>query len=114
MNKQHTASSLAPWSGLIAGPVLWALHHQLGSDAAYWHCTQDARWIGIGIGAVCIAGAAAATWISYASTRPIANPPQPQETRRFTAWISAAGGALFTFALILQTIASGLAPTCAP
>jgi len=114
MTLRLAETSWAPWSGLIVGPIAWALHHQVGSNAVYLQCAESDRWLTIGLGAVLALGTIAASALSLASQGKAPAEPRAVEMRRFTAWIGAAGGGLFVFAIILQTLAGFAAPLCSP
>ena len=114
MTSRLSETSWAPWAGLIVGPIAWGLHHQLGSDLVYLRCTHADRWIMLGIGLACLAFTLASAWLSWRSGKHGQPTPHAVEMRRFTSWISAAGGLFFAFALGLQTLAPFMAPLCDP
>lgn len=114
MSTRLSETGWAPWTGLFVGALAWAAHHQIGSNLVYVRCAPIDRVLVIAIGLAFLAltiAAAALSWMSRKSGQPTEH---AVAMRRFTAWMGAAGGALFALALLLQTAAGFLAPTCAP
>lgn len=114
MSTRLAETSWAPWAGLFVGALAWAAHHQIGSNIVYVQCSHmDGRLI-IVIGAALLVATLAATLLSWESRRTGQATEHAVEMRRFVAWLGAAGGALFALAIVFQTAAGFLAPTCAP
>ncbi|HYD71826.1 MAG TPA: hypothetical protein VEF55_01715 [Candidatus Binatia bacterium] len=114
MNTRLAETSWAPWAGLFIGALAWGAHHQFGSNLVYLRCSALDRQLVVVIGATLLAVATGATFLSWLSRRAGQPTEHAVEMRRFTAWISTAGGGLFALAIALQTAAGLLAPTCAP
>lgn len=111
---QRMRDALAPWSGLAAGTLGWALTHQIGSDSIQDDCSVGHPLFVLG---VAIAGAiilAAGAWLSYrlwhgsdaADDQPFAG------SRRFIAGVSLMAAAIFLMAIVLQTLAAFIIPAC--
>jgi hypothetical protein len=114
MSRRLAQTRWAPWAGLFLGAIAWAAHHQIGSNLVYLRCAPTDRTLVVTIGAVLLIVAIGATLLSWSSRRAGQQAEHALETRRFAAWISTAGGALFALAIVFQTAAGLLAPTCAP
>jgi hypothetical protein len=113
MTDRLSETRWAPWAGLFIGPAAWALHHQIGSDLAYFECSQTHRWIGLAVGIACLSLVLAATWLSWISRTRGQASPQSVEMRRFVGWLATASGLFFAFAILLQSLIPFLAPLCA-
>jgi hypothetical protein len=54
-------SSFALWSGILCGPIAFAINLQLRYALVPWACTHDSRavliWIAVPLVVICIAGA---------------------------------------------------------
>lgn len=44
MAERAPEKRFGPWAGLVLGPIGWALHHQGGSDWAFWTCNAAGPW----------------------------------------------------------------------
>jgi hypothetical protein len=101
-------SPLAPWLGLTAPPVAWALHHQIGSDLIFHDCRLGETPLFIVLGAfmalICLASAVI-SWESRPSTLGMG-------VRAFAAYLGTMTGALFFLALTFQTLATLMLPAC--
>ena len=114
MLKGYLRSAVAPWSGLIAAPLAWLLHHQGLGDAIYFDCTTGNAANALGLGAISIFILAAAAWLSWRSRRsPDAVEVEPQ-ARFFLSMMSVLLCALLGFAVFLQILAGLIVPACAP
>jgi hypothetical protein len=55
------ASSISLWSGILAGPIAWAINLQLRYALVRWACEEGSRWVLLWIAvpllAICVAGA---------------------------------------------------------
>jgi hypothetical protein len=114
MSTRLAETKWAPWAGLFVGAIAWGAHHQIGSNLVYLRCSVGDAWLVVALGGAFLLIGLAATFLSWMSRRTGQATEHAVEMRRFTAWIGTAGGALFALAIILQTIAGLLAPTCAP
>jgi len=114
MLRSYLRSAVAPWSGLIAAPVAWLIHHQGLGDAIYFDCTNGNPGSAIVLGAVSLLILAGAAWLSWQGRRsPDAVEVEPQ-ARFFLSMISILLCALLGFAVLLQTLAGLIVPACAP
>ena len=109
MIRQHMQRSRwTPWIGLVAPPVAWAIHHQVGSDLVFYDCRLGAAALVAGVGLSLGLISAASGWISWSSRRD----GQGMEVRTLAAYIGAMSGAIFCLALAFQTLATLLLPAC--
>jgi hypothetical protein len=104
-------STLAPWTGLFAGAIAWALHHQLGSDLDFWDCTRGGPVLVVSLGLACGLLALAGGWFSWSARGPAGEDQRP-DTRTFAAGVGAMGAGVFLLAILLQTAASLFVPGC--
>jgi hypothetical protein len=105
-------SSYAPWAGLFLGAAAWFGDHQVTSNATYWNCEAGGPVFTTFLGAVFGFVAVSAGWISWqARAAPPASVDRP-ESRNFGGVVGAGSAALFTFAIILQTLSGYIVPGC--
>ena len=105
-------SQWAPWAGLFAGAAGWFLHQQAGADANYW----DGRFggplwtvlVAIVSAVIILSGA----WLSWTSRREPEGGEEAPATRRFGGLVGACAALIFLFAVVLQTLASLIVPSC--
>jgi hypothetical protein len=98
-------SSLPLWSGILCGPVAFAINLQLRYALVRWACTHDSRavliWIAVPLVVICIAGALLArTGLTVGETE-TANPMRV----RFMAY-----GGLMLSAIFAITILASMIP----
>jgi hypothetical protein len=108
IREQMQRSRWTPWIGLVAPPVAWAVHHQVGSNLVFYDCRWGETGLIAALGAVMGLISAAAGWISWASRRQ----GEAGEVRTFAAYIGALSGAVFFLALAFQTLATLMLPAC--
>ena len=100
---------VAPWLGLAAAALAWAVTHQIGSDSVFDDCrVADTGLIllsGIGGVAVALLGG----YFSFDIWRR----PAESEGRRFIGLVGALLAMLATFAIVLQSTAALILPGCA-
>ncbi len=55
------SSSVSLWSGILAGPIAWAINLQLRYALVHWACESGSRWVLLWIAVplllICVAGA---------------------------------------------------------
>ncbi|MCA1454202.1 hypothetical protein I6F35_13385 [Bradyrhizobium sp. BRP22] len=112
MTTSTMMSHLLLWAGLWLAPLVWAVNMQLGQILPYadcrsqLHATAAASLIGATIAA--LSGLA-----SWRSARPSsADAGAPDETISFAGNLSGLAALVFTFALIMQGIASMMLTGC--
>jgi hypothetical protein len=106
---EHSArlSRLAPWAGLMAGPLAWILHQQGLANMLHFDCHLGDASKGL------LAGVAAALTLAACGTiswRTRGN----EEPTRFIGTLGAMSAAMFLFAIALQTLATLILPGCGP
>lgn len=99
----------APWAGIAAGAFGWAATHQLGSNAVFDNCRAGSPAFIVLIGLAGLAVALIGGLISFAIWRREAE----SGGRRFVGLIGAMLAALAAFAIVLQSAASLILPSCA-
>lgn len=93
-------SSLALWSGILCGPIAFAINLQLRYALVPWACARGSRWvvtlIAVPLLVVCIAGA----FLSWTGLR-----IHPEGRARFMAY-----GGLMLSAIFAITILASMIP----
>lgn len=107
---------LLPAAGLLLGPAAWALNTQLGQVLPHVDCGTGTR-LSLYASMVCVMlstiGAVASARALRAPGGTAALPSAgPRRVPAFLAVVSTLSGALFTFALLLQTAASTVLDGC--
>lgn len=111
MSMSKPLANLAIWAGLWVAPLMWAANMQLGQILPYADCYGRMHASAI---ASFLCGAVAAL-SSVVSWRYLRDPNSASETHSiavFGARVSALSAALFTFALVMQGIASMVLTGC--
>ena len=112
MLKAYLRSPVSPWSGLIAAPVAWLIHHQGLSDAIYFDCTNGNPASALLLGLACLLLLGAAAWLSWQGRRsPDPTVVEPQ-ARFFLSMLSLLLCALLGVAVSLQVLAGLILPGC--
>lgn len=103
----HARDHLPPWSGMIGAGLGWALSDQLGSNFIFDHCEAAHPLLMLLIGLVGLAIAIVGGLHSLPVWR-----DEPPSGRRFVAGTGIGMAALFSVAILLQTVASLIIPRC--
>jgi hypothetical protein len=112
MLRPFLRSPVAPWSGIIAGPVAWLLMHQGLGDSLYFDCKVGNPLAAIVFGVISLAILAGAGWLSWLGRRsPEAEGPEPQ-ARFFLSMIGLLLCGLFAVVVLLQLMAGLILPGC--
>src|SRR5436190_8201882 len=95
MIRQHMQRSRwTPWIGLLAPPVAWAVHHQVGADLVLYDCRLAGLSL-VGASGLTMAVIAAASGLISWSSRPTQGETDVAEYRTWAAYIGAMSGAVF-------------------
>jgi hypothetical protein len=108
MRAHLQSSRWTPWIGLVAPPIAWAIHHQVGSDLVFYDCRIGATPLVALLGVVMALIALVSGLISWGSRRS----DMSMEVRTFAAYLGAMSGGVFFLALVLQTLATLMLPAC--
>ena len=112
--KSAGAQRWACWSGLTVSPLVWALHHQLGSNFAFAACERGSPWVAASSGVVAL-GIVAATgvWSWRAWRRAGGGASRDAEQLEiFIALLSCMSAALFGLTIAVQLLADWAVPPC--
>lgn len=114
MIREHMQRSRwTPWIGLLAPPVAWAVHHQVGVDLVMYDCRLGRLSLIGGAGLTLGLIAAVSGLISWTSRPTTATVnADVAEWRTWTAYVGAMSGAVFFLALTFQTLATLMLPAC--
>lgn len=100
---------LLPWAGLIGGGFGWALTHQIGANLVQDRCQAGGPLTLALLGLLGLAVAAAGAFFSWSLWR---KQDAAQATRTFLAALGLLAAALFSVAILFQTIAGFVIPRC--
>jgi hypothetical protein len=103
-----------PWAGLVAGLLGWALPDQIASNIIQENCRLGGPLLVGGTGLLGALLALAGAWVSFGVWRGSSDDPAAigPGTRRFIAGVATLAALIFLGAIILQTIAGFVIPTC--
>jgi hypothetical protein len=99
---------LAPWLGIVAAAFGWGLAHQIGSNSVFDDCTSRGAGFVVIVGLLCLALVVAGGLFSLDVWR-----HDESEGRRFIGLVGAMLAALAAFAIVLQSAAALILPSCA-
>lgn len=112
MSAWNPFANLSIWAGLWLAPIIWAANMQLGQILPYVDCNRRLHMTAV----ASFLGAAMATFSGLVSWRcgrrlagDVASHPN---TSVFSGRVSALSAAIFTFALLMQGIASMVLSGC--
>ena len=100
---------LRPWAGFLGAGLGWALAHQTGSYLDIQHCELMSPLVALLIGLVGLGMAVGGGFLSYGTYRRGKAGPG---ARHFLSLVSMLAAALFSTALVWQTISSLIIPRC--
>ncbi|MBB4125960.1 ferric-dicitrate binding protein FerR (iron transport regulator) [Xanthomonas translucens] len=117
VNAPRHRSRFAPWAALLAAMAGEALHQQLLADLLRFRCEWGSGLLGAALAAAVLALMAIGCWVSWrslphraagddAGTAPIAS------NRRFIVHLGWMTAALLAVAVLWQTLATWLVPSC--
>lgn len=117
VNAPRPRSRIAPWAALLAAMAGEALHHQVLSDLLRFRCEWGSGPLGAALALAVLALMAAGCWVSWrslphcaagddAGASPIAS------NRRFIVHLGWMTAALLAVAVLWQTLATWLVPSC--
>lgn len=105
--------SAAVWTGLVAGPLVWAVNTELGQILPYAAaCTQSARLLAIASFAFALLSLLTGAWSWQAARGAAAEAGSDARTLIFGGRIGALIGVTFAFALLLQGASSLMMNGC--
>jgi NAD/NADP transhydrogenase alpha subunit len=110
-------SPLPLWTGILAGPVAWALDLSISYALVKWTCANQRQTMlqaMTSLALVCVAGGAALSFIALRSTA--GDTPtdggEPRQRARFMAILGLASCALFALAIVAGAIPRWVLDAC--
>jgi hypothetical protein len=107
--RRRVAELMLPWSGLIGAVLGWGLAHQIGSNLDSQHCEAMSPLVALLIG---LAGLAIAGGGGLLSWRHHKRGEAAGGARHFVSLLGVLAAALFSVALVWQTLSSLIIPRC--
>jgi hypothetical protein len=106
-----THSKIHRWSarsGLILGPLAWAINQQFTSELTYAKCEAVSLPVVLTSGILCTMAALAGLLLSWSARRAVPS----DSTRSFTATLGALSAGTFLLVIVAGTAAGFLLPGC--
>jgi hypothetical protein len=110
MNASRLMSHLLLWAGLWVAPLVWAVNMQLGQILPYTDCRSQLHVSAV-VSLIAAVIAALSGLASWRSAKP-SSADALGETASFAGTVSSLAALVFTFALIMQGIASMVLTGC--
>jgi hypothetical protein len=109
----HTPLRWRAWAGLVAAPLAWALHHQIGSDANFTDCDRGDGGVAIAVGLAALVLSLLGGALSLSAWRRAGQAEGPGlGSDRFIAALSLLACALFSLTITVQIMAGVILPAC--
>jgi hypothetical protein len=102
------------WAGLIVGPLVWGLHHQLGSNLSFAACDRDPNDVALIAGLVGIVVLGASGWLGWKSWRDAGGvaAAEAEVLTVFIPLLSVMAATLFGLTILVQLLADLILPPC--
>jgi hypothetical protein len=102
------------WTGLIVSPIVWGLHHQLGSNWSYAACDRGPDVISLIAGVIALIVIGAAGWLGWRAWRKAggAADDEADALEVFVPLLSVMAATLFWLTIFVQLLADIILPSC--
>ena len=102
------------WSGLVAAPAAWIVHHQTGSDLNFSNCHRGDATTLVLIGATALTIAVVGGALSFNAWRKAGGSPEgtQENSSQFIAVLAMMASALLSLTIVVQISASLILPPC--
>lgn len=109
-------SPLALWTGILAGPIAWALDLSIGYALVQSTCASRRQPLLHAMTAAALAGVAAGAMVSFTALRTAGDRPEdggePRQRARFMALLGLASAALFATAIAALAVPRWVLDAC--
>jgi hypothetical protein len=117
--KQRTAFGLRvpgwrAWIGLLVAPILWAIHHQLGSNLSFAACDRGPERIALIVGIIALLFIAGTGWLGWRSWRRAGGTAveEADALQIFIPLLSVMSATIFGLTVFVQLLADVILPPC--
>jgi fatty acid desaturase len=116
--KRRTVTFNAPgwrsWAGLIVSPIVWGLHHQLGSNWSFAACDRGPDVIALIAGVIALIAICAAGWLGWRAWRNAGGTADDEADALevFVPLLSVMAATLFALTIFVQLLAVIILPSC--
>jgi hypothetical protein len=102
------------WAGLIVGPIVWGLHHQLGSNLSFAACDGNPHGVALITGAIALLILAASVWLAWTSWKQAGGTAaeEAEALELFVPLLSIMAATLFGLTILVQLLADIILPPC--
>jgi len=102
------------WAGLVLAPLVWGIHHQLGSNMSYAACHRDPDTVALIAGIIALVVIAAAGWLGWLSWKSAGGleTEEVDSLEVFIPLLSVMAATLFALTIFVQLLADLILPPC--
>jgi hypothetical protein len=102
------------WAGLIVGPIVWGLHHQLGSNLSFAACDRNPHGISLIAGIIALLILATSGWLAWTSWKAAGGTAdeEAEALKVFVPLLSVMAATIFSLTIFVQLLADIILPPC--
>ena len=102
------------WAGMIIGPIVWGMHHQLGSNLSFAACDRAPNPISLIAGIVALLVLIATGWLGWSAWRQAGGTSagEADALEVFVPLLSVMAATLFALTILVQLLADLILPSC--
>jgi hypothetical protein len=102
------------WAGLVVSPIVWGLHHQLGSNWSYAACDRGPDVVALIAGVISLIVIGAVGWLGWRAWRNAGGTADDEADALevFVPLLSVMAATLFGLTIFVQLLADIILPSC--
>lgn len=102
------------WAGLILGPIVWGVHHQLGSNLSFAACDRHPQGVSLTAGVIGLLILAVGGWLAWTSWRNAGGvaTEEAEALEVFVPLLSIMAATLFALTILVQLLADIILLPC--
>jgi hypothetical protein len=110
----YTLPGWRAWAGLVVGPIVWGLHHQLGSNLSFAACDRHPQGIALIAGAIALLILIASAWLAWISWKDAGGTAaeEAEALEVFVPLLSIMAATIFGLTILVQLLADIILPPC--
>jgi hypothetical protein len=100
------------WAGLIVGPVMWGLHHQLGSNLSFAACDRGPNNVALIAGIIAMVIIGVSGRLGWVCWKDAGGDAEADALEIFIPLLSVMAAVLFALTILVQLLADIILPSC--